>query len=259
MKNLRSGKVFMLFAPVVLAGCTALTPPSEDPVLIKLAELDQRLEAIERIVQNQSLVQLSQQVTALERRADELQGAAEELEYNSTRTTERQRDLYADLDARIQALETNLTAMSQPNVLDGGTLAPGQLPVPGGSDQENYQAAFELVKEQRYEQAVMAFQEFLETFPDSDRAANAQYWLAESYYVTRRFDDALGAFQAVLDSYPGSSKDADALLKIGYCNYELKQWDEARTALTRVQADYPDTTAARFADQRLERMESEGV
>jgi len=243
----------------VLAGCTALNPPAEDPVLVKLNEIEQRLEALERVVQNQSLIDMTQQVSALERRADELQGMVETLEHEAGRTSERQRDLYADLDTRIHTLEGNLTALSAPSVLDGGTLQPGQLPVPGGSDQDNYNAAIELLREQRYEPAALAFQQFLVSFPNSQRAANAQYWLAESYYVTQRFDEALTAFQAVIDSYPGSSKDADALLKVGYCNYELERWDAAKAALSRVQADYPDTTAARFADQRLKRMQTEGV
>jgi TolA-binding protein len=51
----------------------------------------------------------------------------------------------------------------------------------------------------------------------------------------------------------------DALLKMGYCNYELERWNDARAALARVQADYPETTAARLAEQRLKRMDSEGV
>jgi TolA-binding protein len=50
----------------------------------------------------------------------------------------------------------------------------------------------------------------------------------------------------------------DALLKIGFCNFELEQWQDARVALTRVVNDYPDSTAARLANQRLQRMTSEG-
>jgi tetratricopeptide (TPR) repeat protein len=166
-----------------MSGCLAVTPPSEDPVLIKLEELDRRLQAIERVVQNQSLVTMTQQLSALERRVDELQGTAEEIQYNASTTYERQRELYADLDARIQGLESTLQARGNVNVLDGGPLPPGQLPVPGGSDRDNYQAAFELLKEQRYEPAALAFQQFLKTYPDSELADNAQYWLAESYYV----------------------------------------------------------------------------
>ena len=241
-----------------MAGCSVMTPPSEDPVLIKLTELEERLAAIERVMQNQSLVALTQQVSALERRADEMQGVTDTLGHDATSTSERQRDLYADLDDRMRNLETNLQARGR-SVLDGGSLAPGQLPVPGGSDRDNYQAAFELVKEQRYEPATLAFQQFLLSFPESDLAANAQYWLAESYYVTQRFNDALKSFQVVISDYPRSSKVADALLKMGYCNYELKRWEAAKVPLVRVQADFPDTTAARLAAQRLKRMETEGV
>ena len=121
---------------ILLAGCAAFTPPSEDPVLIKLNDLEQRLEAIERVMQNQSLVQLTQQVSALERRADELQGTADTLGHDATTTADRQRELYLDLDRRIQQLEGSLQAISSPSVLDGGNLVPGQLPVPGGSDSE---------------------------------------------------------------------------------------------------------------------------
>ena len=105
----------------------------------------------------------------------------------------------------------------------------------------------------------MAFQQFLVTYPDSELADNAQYWLAETYYVTRQFDEALAAFKVVIHDYPRSRKVPDALLKMGYCNYELKRWDAARGALNQVRTDYPETTAARLAGQRLERMEGEGV
>jgi len=241
-----------------LGGCTLLQPV-DDPVLTKLDELERRMQAIERVVQNQSLVKLTQQVGTLERRNDELQGRLETLEHGSETTADRQRQLYADLDARIQDIETAMRERNSVSVMEGGTLSPGQLPVPDGSDRDNYQAAFELLKEQRYEPAAMAFKQFLVTYPDSDLADNAQYWLAESYYVTQKFDEALAAFELVITTFPRSRKVPDALLKMGYCNYELKAFGSAREALVRVQADYPETTAARLAGQRLSRMEEEGV
>jgi tol-pal system protein YbgF len=243
-----------------LGGCELLQPaPSEDPVLTKLDQLERRLENIERIVDNQSLVQLTQQVAALERRADQLQGEAETLRYDAEETSDRQRVLYADIDARIQDLESRLQARGAGNVLDGGTLPPGQLPIPEGSDRDNYQVALEMLREERYDMAAKAFQQFLVEFPGSDLADNAQYWLAESYYASNRFEQALADFQVVIDKYPQSRKVPDALLKMGYCNYSLKRWEAARVTLTRVQADYPETTAARLAGQYLQRMDTEGV
>lgn len=251
-KVLKKAKV--LLPVTLLAGCSALTPPSEDPVLVaRLNALDQRLEALERIIRNQGLANLTQEVSALERRVDELQGNDETLSYNAQTTAERQRNLYADLDARILALETSLRAAQ------GGSLRDGELPVPGGTDKDNYQAAFELLKEQKYEEAATAFANFLKQFPASALAHNAQYWLAETFYATKEFDTAVAAFETVVADYPDSTKVPDALLKMGFCNYELEQWDEARTSLARVQSEYPETTAARLAGQRLERMDTEGV
>ena len=75
--------------------------------------------------------------------------------------------------------------------------------------------------------------------------------------LTLLFTAALPAFEAVLANYPASAKLPDALLKIGFCSYELQQWDAARQALTRVSREFPDTTAARMAVQRLERITQE--
>lgn len=250
--------LLVLLLPALFAGC-ALTPPEEDPVLIKLNELDRRMTSVERVIQNQSLVELTQEVSSLERRSDELLGLAQTLEHNAVATADRQRELYNDLDARIQALEARLQSVAGAGVLEGGSLPPGQLPVPGGSEDVNYRAAFELVKEQRYDEAETAFQEFLATFPESSNAPNARYWLGETYYVRQEYEQALQSFQTVVDEFPQSRKVVDALLKIGYSNYELQRWDAAKSALVRVQSDYPDTTAARLAGQRLERMETEGV
>ena len=144
--------------------------------------------------------------------------------------------------------------------MDGGTLPPGQLPVPDGSDRDNYQAAFELLKEERYEPAAMAFQQFLVAVP-GQRAGRQRAVLAGGV-VLRDASSSSGRWRPSKSSsasYSGSRKVPDALLKMGYCNYELKRWDAARASLTRVQADYPETTAARLAGQRLQRMQEEGV
>lgn len=121
-----------------------------------------------------------------------------------------------------------------------------------------YDQAFQALKDLRYADAAEAFQSFLESYPNSEYADNAQYWLGESYYVTRNYDIALDAFQDLMDRYSDSPKVADALLKIGYTHYEMKQWDQARAALAQVQESYPDTTLARLAENRLRSMRMEG-
>jgi tol-pal system protein YbgF len=250
-------KLSVALLPVILLSGCAVTDPADDPVVLKLNDLERRLMSVERILASGSLVDIAMQVDNLQRQAAELQGRTETLEYQAEEDGERQRDLYQDLDQRIQALEQRLQGVGG-SVRDGGTLQPGQLPVPGGSDRDNYQAAFELLKAQRYEPAANAFKQFLASYPDSQLADNAQYWLAESYYVTDQFEEALRHFEVVIDKFPRSRKVPDALLKMGYANYELQRWDEARAALSRVQREHADTTAARLAEQRLTRMTEAG-
>ena len=121
-----------------------------------------------------------------------------------------------------------------------------------------YRDAFVLLKQNQHEQAILAFQEFLVSYPNTKYSANAQYWLGEANYVAKRYDIALEEFQKVLDIYPDSSKIPDARLKIGYTQYELEQWSEARSTLGRLRAQLPDTKVAGLAQQRLERMDREG-
>ena len=126
------------------------------------------------------------------------------------------------------------------------------------AEKATYDRAFQSLKDLKYADAAEQFQTFLGQYPTSEYADNAQYWLGESYYVTRNYDIALEAFQGLLSNYPDSPKIADCLLKIGYTHYELKQWDQARAALTQVQEQYPGTTLARLAGSRLRSMKLEG-
>ncbi|MCZ0953296.1 MAG: hypothetical protein OXJ56_11965, partial [Rhodospirillaceae bacterium] len=49
----------------MLAGCATTTPPEEDPVFLKLTDLEARLIRIERVIDNQSLIELTTRVDQL--------------------------------------------------------------------------------------------------------------------------------------------------------------------------------------------------
>src|SRR5579871_1791812 len=85
------------------AGC-ASTPAADDPVQVKLNDLDARVARIERIISNQSLVDLAQHLDQVQADVRQLRGRLEELEYNSEAAKKQNRDLYNDLDKRIAAL-----------------------------------------------------------------------------------------------------------------------------------------------------------
>ena len=199
----------------------------------------------------QGIMEIVRQLDDLQRQVSEMQGSLEDLDYKSQSTQDRQRALYIDLDDRLQDLERSISALNSMNIVDEDEILLGELPVPGGTDQENYQAAFELLKEQEYELASLAFIRFLSSFPGSSLIDNAQYWLSESYYAANQFQQALDQFSKVIEYYPRSRKVSDALLKIGYCHFELGDWNQARTIFEKIQNDYPDSTVAKLAEQRI--------
>jgi tol-pal system protein YbgF len=211
-------------------------------------------------VRNESLLQIAAELEAMREELRGLRGQVDTLQHESEGAATRQRDQYLDLDQRLQSLERR-TRGGEPvsAVPSDTTVVPvvGGLPAIGGDDRANYQAALELLRQGRYPQAEAAFTEFLATFPDSELRDNAQYWLAETHYVNREFEKALAGFRAVIENYPNSGKLPDAMLKAGFCEYELQRWDEARASLEAVVAQFPDSTAARLASQRLERMRAE--
>jgi tol-pal system protein YbgF len=259
-----------------LSGC-ASTPPEEDPVQIKLKDLDTRLERIERVMANQSLLEVSNQLEALRADVRSMHNDVDQLSNALESGRKQTRDMYADLDQRMKKLELRGGAASAGAGGEGaagaGAAGPGAAagagagatPASAGADASNsgsddksaYQAAFNLLKDGQYDRAIAAFQKFLATYPDSSLADNAQYWMGEAFYVNKSFPEAQAAFQRVVDKYPQSRKISDALLKIGYCRYEMKQWDSAREVLTQVVTRYADSPAGRLAQQRLDKMAAE--
>jgi len=237
------------------------------------------------------------QVQELQDEVRTLRGRLEEQDREIENLKRRQRDQYLDLDQRISDLRNNQPVLPSGAGAAAASSAAGQGPVQGPSaasgadvpevraplesesavtaigqpqaqsqaaaaspedEKAAYDHAFQALKDLRYADAAEEFQSFLTQYPSSEYADNAQYWLGESYYVTRNYDLALSAFQDLLDDFPESPKAPDALLKIGYTHYELEQWDSARAALTQVQERYPDSTLSRLAENRLRSMRMEG-
>jgi tol-pal system protein YbgF len=236
---LRTARWLLPLAGLIwLAGCS--TTPEEDPVLQgKLSDLDSRTTNIERVVQNQSLLSLAQRTDQLQNETSVLRGRIEVLENANETLRKQQRDLYADLDKRLAAL----SAGQAPG-------APAAQPA-AGADQTAYNQAFDILKTGKYADAITAFQQFLQNWPKSSLADNAQYWLGESYYVTRDFQSSAAAFQTLLDRWPDSRKAPDALLKLGYTQAELKHTAQARATLVSVSTRFPGTDAANLAAARL--------
>ena len=234
----------------------------------------------------EQMVHMVLQLQQLQDEVRMLRGQIEEQAHLIDTLQRRQRDQYLDLDQRIGELSSirpattgvrtapatdfippgqdvpEVREQSQVSSAVTGLAIPQSTARTGASspeaEKQMYDKAFQALKELRYADAAEGFQAFLDSYPQSEFADNAQYWLGESYYVTRNYEIALESFQNLISNFPQSTKVPDSLLKVGYTHYELKQWQRARAALTQVQEQYPNTTVARLAENRLRSMRVEG-
>ncbi len=272
MRSMKAAMVVVALA--LIAGGCASTPPEEDPVQIKLNDLDARLSRIERA--NQSTVEMAQHLEAVQTDVRELRGQIEELQHENAELRKQQHDLYADLDKRVKALESGSgsganAAAAAPGPA-GAAGAAGSAPADAGSgaaggggegeasgqpssvEQAVYNQSFDALKAGSFSTAITGFKDFLTNYPQSPLASNAQYWLGEAHYVNHEYDAAAEAFRAVLRKWPDSRKAPDALLKLGYTQYEQKQYAAARATLTDVSRKYPGTDSAKLAADYLRRI-----
>ncbi|WP_240481026.1 tol-pal system protein YbgF [Ectothiorhodospira sp. BSL-9] len=244
----------LVMSGALLAGAVVGPVQAQD----RLAQLEERLERLERILENQALMEMLNRVEGMDQDLRDLRGESDALRHELETVKTRQRDLYLDVDQRLERLERAGPGRQASETPAESQAPSGQQalvdPQAAGDDRQAYQEAFNLLREGRHRRSIEAFQGFLENHPDSPLAANAQYWLAEAFYVTRDFDQALKEFARVLDEHPGSNKEVDARLKKGFTHYELGQWDAAREQLTQVRDEHPGTTVARLAEQRLARL-----
>lgn len=134
------------------------------------------------------------------------------------------------------------------------------LPAPetsAGGERALYRKAFELLKARDYAAAREAFGDLIGRYPQGQYADNTRYWLGEIGYATQDYPAALAQFDRLVDDYPLSPKVPGAMLKMGYVHYEQDDRRQARALLEEVVKRFPDSTEARLAQARLERMEGE--
>lgn len=137
------------------------------------------------------------------------------------------------------------------------SIAPRGVTIDNEESEAAYRDAFGLLKAGQYDESIASFSAFLQQYPSSQYADNAQYWLGETYYVKRQFEPAVVEYRKLLARYPESKKQSHAMLKIGYSFHELGQMDQARAVLQDLRNRYAGSTAARLAEERIQRIVAE--
>ncbi len=278
---------FVSFVLAVLLPMAVIAEDKEKPIPATQAELkavDARLARIERLLDSQGLVEMLNQLEHLQTEVQRMRGDVEFQTHSIEQMRKRQRELYLDVDQRLQkieaggireaALRPRNVATTTPPPLEmlntpkdevagrdsaAGLRVDNRTPEEQGTEveKEKYRQAFNMLKAGQYEKSIERFRGFLNEYSKSAYADNAQYWLGEAYYMLKQYPPAIEEYQILQQNYPKSQKLTHALLKIGFSLHELGQIEKAEAALVDLRTRYPGSTAARMAGERLQKLKIE--
>lgn len=198
-------------------------------------------------------------MSALEDQQRKLTGQLEKITYDIQQVKDRLEKMQADNDQRFQHMESN-AAGANSVVAPAPTPAPapaGETPAPQGTlgsysanpsagsngpAEVLYESAFSAVRDSKYPDAEAKFRQFLGQYPGHPLAANAQYWLGETYYVRGDYKQAAKTFAQGYQDYPKSSKAEDSLYKLAMSLSKLGNKDDACLSLRQMQKVFASDT-----------------
>jgi len=132
--------------------------------------------------------------------------------------------------------------------------APTSPAAPGVSPQRMYDTAWADYTNGQWSLAIQGFEAYIKTFPRSELADDAQFYIGQTHYADGSFRDAVDALEQVLLNYPDGDVVPDASYKRGLALDRLGETDRARQAFELVVKNYPDSTMATLAQQALDRL-----
>lgn len=221
-------------------------------------------------------------IEQLQQEVQELRGIVELQGHQIKQLKQQSRDRYHDLDQRLLKLKEGVSSSSNGvsstlisgSATDGSTIDDSKSIVggaaavgatsaaaltktktePSAKQQREYQQAYDLIKQKKYDEAVDGLHKFIALYPDSDLAGNAYYWLGEVYLVMPKFEQARQAFTVVVGSFPDHRKAADAMFKLGVTYHRLGKLEDAKFYLSEVVKRYPDSSAAKLAKEYVSKL-----
>ena len=245
---------------------------SHETMKKEIKELNARLEKRQRHGERMQELYAEQDAKFYELKSDvrKLSGRFEETEY---RLTGGLKELSGAVDANREKLngihdsvELNDERISRlTGYLGFDSEEKLKAAVGSPSDDENaskklpedklYSFAKKSFDQKNYETARDAFEKFIETYPDSDKADNARFWIGEVYYSEQWYEKAILEYQEVIDSYPKGNKVAAAYLKQGIAFHKLGEAGNAKLVLKELVRKFPKSNEAKIARQKINRIE----
>lgn len=200
--------------------------------------------------QGKTQLDLANQLSRQSEEIARLRGQVETLTYELETAKKRQQDFYLDLDTRLRKLEPQGGSAAAVDPAGGANSGGGGDPA---KESRDYEAALNNFKASKYKEASWGFSAFVQKYPDSSLAPNAQFWLGNAFMAQRNCAKAIEAHSVVTTKYADSAKAPDSWLAMATCQQEMGNPTAAKRSLETLVAKYPNAPAADTARERLKK------
>lgn len=233
----------MRCALVALAACGLLacvTPAEFRKVSNRVTDLE-RARGAGGGADRTTVADLRTEIESLKRSIQEIEGRLEVAEHDVAQALQ---------EARAARSEANVAAVSR-------EVPDGEAPETGEEEEVSeelarYRSAYAEWRSGNPQACVDQFTKFLQTYPASDYADDATYWLADCYFKQGNFSAAVLRFDDVARQYPSGNKAPDALYRQGEALLRMGHGKAAGNAFEKVLRDYPDSARAPEAKKQLD-------
>ena len=106
------------------------------------------------------------------------------------------------------------------------------------SPEDQFQNALDLIRSQKYENAIIAFLEFIENNKQNILSGSAHYWLGEIYLLQKEYREAALILAEGYQKFPQSMKAADMLYKLSDSLFKIDRQKEGCLTLKKFQEDF---------------------
>ena len=247
------------------AGCALKGDVRKVELQVQALRAEQGRAAAERAAQLDSLRQLvaavQQALTAQQAYLVQMRGDMRTDLLAVQQQLVQVQELTGQSQQRISELRAHIEERAQQPVpsLDTGTRAGAAPPVgpsgnPAGPGPDRmYDLSLQQLRRGSLATARVGFREFLRVYPNHERAADALFYVGETW-ASENADSAAAVYQQVVKSYPNSPRAPSALYKLGLLAEQRGDKAAARTYYARVIAGYPRSDEANLAHDKLQRL-----
>src|SRR5262245_11263024 len=200
---------------------------------------------------NTLIVQMSDNISAIRRAQSSVSTSSGDVATQVTSMGER----LTATNTRMERLSEQFAQLKK--LIEDIPKQPTFTQITPGNAEQLFAAAYSDYSRGNYDLALSEFNQYVEIYPSSELADNAQYWIGEILYAQKKLPEAVAAFEKVKTVNPNGDKTAAALYRRGTILLEMTRKEDAVAQFQAIFKEYPKTKEGELATQQLQQLAPE--